>query len=114
LCKVYFIFSLGFRSAVRSKCSIFSLRFTRLCNSIDSISLEQTPEQEFHLNWFTDICQQHLQKKRSPISTKALVKSQQNNPSSDQMIIWIGGAMERRNNRIYTTLIEIIDGDEEL
>ena len=39
----------------------------------DRFDLEQTPEQEFHLNCLTDICQQHLEKKHSPISTKAFV-----------------------------------------
>ena len=62
-----------------SKTSSRSQRTTRINSSFhsslefDRFDLEQTSEQEFHLNCFTDICQQHLEKKHSPISTKAFV-----------------------------------------
>jgi hypothetical protein len=39
---VYFLFSLGLRSAERKRCSIFSIRFTRLFDSISNFSMRST------------------------------------------------------------------------
>ena len=57
----------------------------------DRFDLEQISEQEFHLNCFTDICQQHLEKKHSPISTKAFVDllNRQDGGLIDQAIHYI-------------------------
>ena len=38
----------------------------------DRFDVEQKPEQEFHLTCFTDICQQHLEKKHSSILDQSL------------------------------------------
>ena len=57
----------------------------------DRFDLEQTSEQEFHLTCFTDICQQHFEKKHSSISTKAFVDilNRQDGGVIDQAIHYI-------------------------
>jgi hypothetical protein len=57
----------------------------------DRFDVEQTSEQEFHLTCFTDICEQHLGKKHSSISTKAFVEilNRQDGGVIDQAIHYI-------------------------